>query len=60
MKSPKAPDIGANYARALALHQAGRHAEAQRQYRAILKRAPVHADSLHLLGLSLCQSGKFD
>lgn len=59
MKSRKAPDISADYAQALALHQAGRHTEAQRQYRAILKRAPVHPDSLHFLGLSLCQNGQF-
>jgi protein O-GlcNAc transferase len=38
-------------AEAMALHQAGRFAEAAALYRLILGRDPNHADSLHLLGL---------
>jgi protein O-GlcNAc transferase len=41
----------AAFARALALHQAGRFGEAAALYRSILGRDPAHADSLHLLGL---------
>jgi tetratricopeptide (TPR) repeat protein len=59
MSKRQAPDAVADYAQAVALHHAGQHAEAQRLYRAILKRAPVHADALHLLGLSLCQTGRY-
>jgi tetratricopeptide (TPR) repeat protein len=58
MSTRQAPDPAADYSQAVALHHAGQHAEAQRLYRAILKRAPVHADALHLLGLSLCQTGR--
>ena len=59
MSKRTASDPTADYSHAMTLHHAGQHAEAQRLYRAILKRAPVHADALHLLGLSLCQSGRY-
>jgi protein O-GlcNAc transferase len=39
------------FAEAIGHHQAGRLDRAARLYRAILERDPVHADSLHLLGL---------
>jgi len=58
MSQRPAPDA-TDYGQAVALHQAGRHAEAERLYRSVLKRAPLHADALHLLGLSLCQSGRY-
>ncbi len=44
--------------RALADHQAGRLAEAERAYREILGTNPDHASALHLLGLVAFQSGK--
>jgi tetratricopeptide (TPR) repeat protein/SAM-dependent methyltransferase len=42
---------------ALAAHQTGALAEAERQYRHILTLAPDHADSLHNLGLVALQRG---
>src|SRR5437899_2162732 len=39
-------------------HRAGRLAEAEAGYRALLAAAPEHADGLHLLGLVLAQSGR--
>jgi tetratricopeptide (TPR) repeat protein/SAM-dependent methyltransferase len=42
---------------ALASHQAGALADAERRYRQILALAPSHADSLHNLGLIALQSG---
>src|SRR5574338_198655 len=59
MSKRQAPDPLSDYPQAVALHHAGQHTEAQRLYRAILKRSPVHADTLHLLGLSLCQTGRY-
>lgn len=43
---------------AIALHQAGRLAEAETRYRQILARDPKHADALHLLGVVAYQGGK--
>ena len=45
------------FQRALGLHQAGRLSEAQGLYRQVLAADRRHFDSLHLLGLSLVQSG---
>ena len=45
-------------ARAVAHHQAGRLAEAERGYRRILAADPRHADALHLLGVLSLQSGR--
>ncbi len=42
---------------ALASHQTGALAEAERRYRQILELAPGHADSLHNLGLIALQGG---
>ena len=52
------PEHSADQAFALALehHRAGRLAEAERGYRAILQREPQHADSLHLLGVIALQT----
>jgi predicted O-linked N-acetylglucosamine transferase (SPINDLY family) len=41
----------------LALHQAGRLAEAQAVYRRVLARAPDHPQALHFLGGALLQAG---
>lgn len=43
---------------ALALHQAGRLAEARELYGQVLTRDPRHFDSLHLLGLATVQLGE--
>jgi tetratricopeptide (TPR) repeat protein len=45
---------------AFALHQQGKLAEAEAQYRAILAAAPDHASTHHLLGLVLHQLGRQD
>ncbi len=46
--------------RGLALHQAGRLAEAEAIYRDVLKRQPRHAAANHLLGLVRLQRGDAD
>jgi Flp pilus assembly protein TadD len=43
---------------AIALHQAGRAAEAERIYRQILEREPDNADCLHRLAVVLFQRGE--
>jgi tetratricopeptide (TPR) repeat protein len=45
---------------ALRHHQAGNLSEAEKLYEDILKRAPLHADSLHLSGIIAAQKGKSD
>ncbi|WP_042694028.1 tetratricopeptide repeat protein [Azospirillum sp. B506] len=47
-------------AQAVAHHQAGRAAEAERGYRAVLAADPRNADALHLLGVLALQSGRPD
>lgn len=42
---------------AIALHQAGRLADAERVYRTVLEAAPDHFDALHLLGVLCAQTG---
>jgi predicted O-linked N-acetylglucosamine transferase (SPINDLY family) len=44
---------------AVALHQAGRLAEASAVYRAVLARTPHHPEALHLFGLLRIASGEF-
>ena len=45
---------------AVRLHQAGRHAEAETRYRAILAREPANADALHYLGLIQYDAGQWE
>jgi predicted O-linked N-acetylglucosamine transferase (SPINDLY family) len=51
------PSADQAFALALQHHRAGRLAEAERGYRAILRSEPEHADSLHLLGVIALQNG---
>jgi tetratricopeptide (TPR) repeat protein len=45
---------------ALQQHQSGQMAEAEANYRIVLAARPEHADALHLLGLILHQTERFD
>ncbi len=53
-----AANVGETLKRAIALHQAGRLAEAETLYKAILAAAPGHFDALHLLGVVASQAGR--
>jgi Flp pilus assembly protein TadD len=50
--------LASAFSQALALHQAGRLAEAEQIYRQILKVEHNHFDSLHLLGVIYHQRGR--
>jgi tetratricopeptide (TPR) repeat protein len=50
-------DIAAQFKRGLTLHQAGRLAEAEQAYHAILRVQPRHFNSLHLLGVICAHNG---
>lgn len=52
--------VDETFAFALEHHRAGRLAEAEKGYRAILTLEPEHADSLHLLGVLALQTGNLD
>jgi predicted O-linked N-acetylglucosamine transferase (SPINDLY family) len=52
------PTVDQVFSQALGHHQAGRLAEAEQHYRAILQHVPQHADSLHLLGVIALQKGR--
>jgi tetratricopeptide (TPR) repeat protein len=54
------PSIGEALQAALAHHQAGNLAEAERLYRQILVLDPRHADALHLLGVIAFHAGRAD
>lgn len=55
---PPAADTGDATREATALHQAGRLAEAEARYRAILKLRPHDAEVTHLLGVVALQTGR--
>jgi predicted O-linked N-acetylglucosamine transferase (SPINDLY family) len=57
---PTAAELDALLARAMSAHQAGRLADAQSSYKAVLKHVPNHPPTLHFLGLSYFQQGKPD
>src|SRR5215468_3467951 len=50
-------ELASTFSQALALHQAGRLAEAEKIYGQILKVQPNHFDSLHLVGVIYAQRG---
>jgi predicted O-linked N-acetylglucosamine transferase (SPINDLY family) len=52
-----APALTALFGQAVALHQAGRLAEAEPLYHQVLQAQPRHFDSLHLLGVIYYQRG---
>jgi tetratricopeptide (TPR) repeat protein len=52
--------IEAVFQQALAFHQAGLMTPAEQGYRTVLMEQPVHADTLHLLGVLLHQTGRSD
>ena len=52
--------MNADLVAALRLHRAGRLAEAEAAYAAVLVRQPLHADALHLLGVAKLQQGALD
>jgi protein O-GlcNAc transferase len=56
MASPR--ELDALMGKAMNAHQAGRIAEAQKFYKAVLKEAPKHFPTLHFLGLTYFQEGK--
>ncbi len=49
-----------DFDKGLALHQQGRLPEAEQHYRRMLRTAPTHFDSLHLLGAVCGQTDRFD
>ena len=53
----RSPELALAFSQAVALHHAGRLAEAETSYRHILKVQPDHFDSLHLLGVIYFQRG---
>ncbi|MCC7370361.1 MAG: tetratricopeptide repeat protein [Chloroflexi bacterium] len=54
----KTKDVGTLLAQALAAHQSGRLADAERLYRRVLQAQPANPDALHLLGVVALQSGR--
>ena len=58
--SADASALQARFEAGLAHHEAGRFAEAEALYRAVLDVEPDHAGSLHLLGLLLLGAGQSD
>src|SRR5262245_15177543 len=53
----RSPALASTFSQAVALHQAGRLAEAQQNYLQILKVQPNQFDCLHLLGVIFSQRG---
>ena len=56
--APELSKVPSLFAEALALHQAGRLADAEKIYNQILAMQPDHFDSLHLLGVIFHGSGQ--
>jgi predicted O-linked N-acetylglucosamine transferase (SPINDLY family) len=60
LPSPPRADVAALLGQAVALHQAGRLAEAEPLYRRMLQVQPRHFDGLHLLGVIHYQRGDLE
>ncbi len=58
MAQPPRFNLAQTFQDAFALHQQGRLREAEKLYARVLKAAPDHFDSLHLLGLTKAQGGQ--
>ena len=58
MTNPR--EVESLLAHAMSAHQAGQLRNAQRSYRAVLKKAPKHPVALHFLGISKIQEGQAD
>ncbi|HTJ90249.1 MAG TPA: tetratricopeptide repeat protein [Acidocella sp.] len=59
-KTATSPALEAAFASALRHHQAGRFNEARALYREVAQKNPLHADSLHMLGMIEHHMGHFD
>src|SRR5713101_1853094 len=55
----RSPELVSAFGQALALHQAGQLAEAEKIYRRVVQARPEHFDSLHLLGVVYYQRGNY-
>lgn len=55
-----APTVQSMFTAALQYHKVGRVTEAEQIYRQLLAANPLHADSLHLLGVIAYQTGRHD
>jgi protein O-GlcNAc transferase len=58
-KPLQSPEIANTLQKAVALHQLGQLAQAERLYQTILRQAPNHTGAQRLLGLIECQRGNF-
>jgi Flp pilus assembly protein TadD len=58
-KPPQSPEIANTLQKAVALHQLGQLAQAERFYQTILGQVPNHIGAQRLLGLIECQRGNF-
>ena len=56
VQAPAAPQLQLKLKEAVAFHQRGKLADAERIYREILQRQPKHFDALHLLGVIAAQT----
>lgn len=56
-RATKAERLARSLNQAMDCHRRGQLAEAERTYRQILRRAPGHADALHLCGMAVFQQG---
>ncbi len=59
VQAPQNGKTAVSLAEAVALHQAGRLAEAEKIYREILATLPDHFDCVHLLGVICAQRGQY-
>ncbi len=60
INEPVAPGTEEKIRQAVVLHRKGNLGEAEQLYQEVLRLAPDHVDALHLLGVVLLQSGRFE